>query len=516
MNNPLMLSIDCGTQSIRALLFDKRGTLVVKKKIEINPYTSTKPGWAEQDPDLYWNNICIACKSLKKDYSEEFENIIGIAVTTLRDTVINVDKEGKPLRPAILWLDQRTAKADEKFSVPHKILASVVGQTERIIKFRKAYKLQWIKENQPEIYNNTHKYLFLSGYLNYKLTNKFVDSIASQIGHIPFDFKRKNWAKWYDIKSMVFPIDRDMLPEIIEPGEILGKITKEASEMTGLKEGLPVISAGSDKGCETLGTGCFDLKTANISLGSAVTVQTTSDRYFETHMFIPPYPAVIPGAYNPELNIFRGYWMISWFKKEFAMKEMIEAEKLNVSPESLLNKRLDEIPPGSDGLILQPYWGAEIKDPLARGAIIGFGDVHTRAHIYRAIIEGINYALIEGIDDIENKSKVKLEKITISGGGSQSDAICQITADMLNRKVCRVQTYETSGLGAAIVGFVSLGIYNSYEGAVKEMVHYKNVFTPQHKNVETYSKLYNKVYKKIYPKLKKLYKDIYEITGEED
>jgi len=162
--------------------------------------------------------------------------------------------------------------------------------------------------------------------------------------------------------------------------------------------------------------------------------------------------------------------------------------------------------------MVQPLWGSGIRKPYAKGAIIGFSDVHTRTHIYRAIIEGIGFALLEGIEAIEKKTKHKMERIAISGGGSQSDAICQITADIFNREAYRVQTYETSGLGAAITAFVGIGFYKSFDDAVKEMVHRVDVFKPNSKNVEIYSKLYKKVYKNIFPKLKGLYSEIREIT----
>lgn len=204
--------------------------------------------------------------------------------------------------------------------------------------------------------------------------------------------------------------------------------------------------------------------------------------------------------------------MISWFKKEFCLKEVVEADEKGISPESLLNERLYEIPPGSKGLMLQPFWGAGLKMPEAKGAIIGFGDVHTRAHIYRAIIEGINYGLREGVEMIEVKTRARVERLMVSGGGSQSDAICQITADMFGRPVYKGETYESSGLGAAIVGFVGLGVYSSYEEAVDRMVHYSQVLTPDGDNVEVYNQLYNRVYKRIYPRLKTLYEEIQQIT----
>lgn len=310
----------------------------------------------------------------------------------------------------------------------------------------------------------------------------------------------------------LFGIEREKLPELINPGEVIGVISDEVSKLTDIPQGTPVIAAGSDKGCETLGTGCIGIDTASLSFGTTATVQTTSAKYFEPIKFMPAYPAVVPGCFNPEVEIFRGYWMISWFKKEFALREIVEAEERGVSPESVLNETLNEIPPGSQGLMLQPLWGPGLKMPEAKGSIIGFGDVHTRAHIYRAIIEGINYGLIEGVEQIEAKTRTKVKKLTVSGGGSQSDSICQITADMFNRPVYKGETYESSGLGAAIVGFVGLGVYKSYDEAVQNMVRYSKVFQPDKNNAKIYDALYNRVYKNIYSNLKGIYKEIQNIT----
>lgn len=507
-----VLSIDCGTQSIRALIFDKKGTLLAKSKQEFKPYFSVNSGWAEQEATFYWDTICSACNDLKEKYADLWEGLIAVSVTTQRDTCVVVDKKGKALRPAILWLDQRMAECEEPMPRVYRMMVKTINMTYEIESYRKKFKANWIKENEPEIWAKTYKYLLLSGYINLRLTGEFVDSIASQIGHIPFDFKNKKWASKYDIKNFIFDIERDKFPKLIKSGEIMGKITKEASMQTGIKEGLYVIASGSDKGCDTLGTGCIDESKGSISLGSAVTIQTTAKRFYEISKYNPPYPAINPECYNPEVQINRGYWMISWFKREFAMKEVLEAKKLNVTPESLLDKHLKKVPPGSHGLILQPYWGAGIKKPEAKGAIIGFGDIHTRVHIYRAIIEGINYALLEGIENIQKKSEVHMNYVVLTGGGSSSDEICQITADVLNRPVYRVQTHETSGLGAAIASYVALGIYTSFDEAVRNMVHYKDEFKPDGRNTEIYSQLYNKVYKKMYPRMKKLYQNIMDIT----
>lgn len=514
MSDKYVLTIDCGTQSIRALIFDKNGTLIGKKKREFEPYFSNYPGWAEQDPEVYWDNLCIVCKELKEECQDIWEYVEGVVVTTLRDTCINLDKDGNVLRPAILWLDQRVADKVKAFSSIENLAFSTIGMKKAINISQKKGKAYWIRQHEPEIWEKTHKYILISAYFHFKLTGEIKDSIANQIAHIPFDYKNKCWPKSsISYRWTLFGVEKEKLPLLVNPGETIGKITKKAAELTGIREGTILIAGASDKGCETLGNGCLSEESASISFGTTATVQTTSKKYFEPIKFMPAYPSAMEGHYNPEIEIFRGYWMISWFKKEFAMREMQEALLKDISPEALLNERLDEIPPGSHGLILQPYWGPGLKTPDAKGAIIGFGDVHTRAHIYRAIIEGINYALLEGIEKIEKKSGEKIKEIAVCGGGSQSDTICQITSDMLNRKIYKGQTYEISGLGASIIGYVALGVYSSYEEAIKHMFKRTKEFTPNASNAEIYSLLYKKVYVKIYPSLKNLYKDIKEITG---
>lgn len=516
MNDPHVLTIDCGTQSIRALVFDAKGNLVVKEKEEFNPYIALKPGWAEQHPEVYWKGLCNVCNRVKELHHEHWKKIIAVTVTTLRDSCVNLDKDGNVLRPIILWLDQRMAECKDSIPIQYQLLFKAIKMDEAVKLATRKTKSNWIRENEPEIWAKTHNYLLLSGYLNFKLTDNMVDSVAAQIGHIPFDYKKKEWYSKHHYKWSIFSIEKEKLPQLVEPGEVIGQITKKASQATGIKEGIPLIATGSDKGCETLGSGCKDIECGSISFGTTSTIQTTSKKYFEPLQFLPAYPAVMPGYYNPEVEIFRGYWMISWFKKEFSVKEMLEAAEKKIPPEELLNQRLNEVPPGSYGLILQPYWGPGLKNPEAKGAIIGFGDVHTRSHIYRAIIEGINFALMDGLECIEKKSGEKVKKITVSGGGSQSDAICQITADMFNRPVFRAQTYETSGLGSSIVAFVSMGVYKDFEEAIKNMVRYNNVFYPNKEVGKIYDELYNKIYKRIYPSLRKLYHEIKSISNYPD
>ncbi len=512
----VILSIDCGTQSLRAILFSLKGELIDIHKINYVPYISRRPGYAEQDPEIYWGSLKEACLVLKEKNPENFGRIIGVGVTSLRDSMVNVDRKGKALRPLIVWLDQRKAKQVYFPSRIMRFFLKVVRMEEVLHKMQKEGKCNWIKQNQPGIWNNTYKYLQTSGYLNFHLTGQFAESVASQIGHIPFDYKRQRYSRsWssFNFGHRIFPIEQEKLPDLVLPGKIIGGITEQAHTLTGIPVGVPVIACGSDKGCETIGMGVVDTSMGSLSFGTTATIQTTTKKYMEPMRFMPSYPAVVPGHYNPEIEIFRGYWMITWFKDEFAHKEVEEAEKKGIPTEEALNRLLRHSPPGAMGLVVQPYWSPGLKEPSAKGAIIGFGDVHKKAHVYRAVIEGLSFGLLDGMHKIEKRGGFKFHKLAVSGGASQSDEICQISADVFNLPIVRGKTWETSGLGAAIITAVGTGEYPSVEMAVENMVHYDKVFEPNQDHVLTYSHLYHRVYKKMYKALAPLYKEVREITG---
>ena len=439
--------------------------------------------------------------------------VTGIGVTTQRDTMICVDSAGEPLRKAILWLDVRKARPQYNPGLGMKVALSLVGMGEATMRTQEEGKCNWIMDNEPEIWARTHKFLQVSGYLNYKLTGRFADSVASQIGHLPFDYKKQRWCAPGALNAQLFPVSRDKLPEIIPAGAIIDRLRPEAAAALGLPQGTPVFAAGSDKGCETIGMGVCDTTMASLSFGTTATIQTTSLKYFEPLTFMPAYPAPIPGRFNPEVEIFRGYWMITWFKNQFAYEEVLEAQRRGIVAEAMLDELLKKTPAGGNGLVMQPYWTPMLKMPSAKGAIIGFGDVHDRAYLYRAIIEGLAYGLKDGLHDIERAGKTKVVELAVSGGASQSPEICRITADVFNLPIVKGETYETSGLGAAMVVAAGLGMYPSVEAASKAMSSRSTTFEPDASRAELYGELYHRVYKKMYKALEPLYEAIRDITN---
>lgn len=512
MKEPLILTIDFGTQSVRAGLVNKKGEIVALEKIKYAPaYVSPKPGWAEQDPDYYFESLCKATNALVKKNKDKMDQVLGIVCDFFRDSVVCVDKNGKPTRPLILWLDERRAEGKEKLPLSARAIFKLVGMGPTIELNRKRSMAVWLQENEPEVWKKTDKFMMISTYINYKLIGKFIDSPCTQAGHLPIDFKS---GKYYanpmkHLKGQIFGVPKEKLAELVPTGEVLGTVSKEAAKASGLPEGLKIFTGGSDKSAETLGLGVVDDKTAAISYGTACTVEVPRVKYSDAEPFLPAYPGIIKGTYDLDVQVYRGYWMLNWFAKEFGNGLTVEKMIDEVETIQKLNKELDKIQPGSEGLVLQPYWGPGLRRPLAKGAIVGFSDRHTKIHMYRAIIEGIAYCLREGLELFENKRlHHKVDKIRISGGGSQSDTICQITADIFNRPVSRIQTFECSSLGAAMAGFIMAGEFKNKEEAAKAMVHQSKEFKPNPKNVEKYEYLYNKVYVKMYPNLKDLYKNV--------
>jgi len=510
-----LLALDVGTQSARAIVFDEKGHLLARQQVAIEPYVSPQPGWAEQDPEIYWNALTQACRGLWAGHEMNPADIAGVALTTQRATMICLDAEGHVLRPATVWLDQRRCTAPPDLGPMWRGLFAVAGAGALVAHLQAEAKANWFAQHQPEMWKRTAKYLFLSGFLVHRLVGEYVDSAGSQVGYVPFDYKRLDWASPPDFKWKAVAVQREQLPRLVPPGGVLGALGQKAAEALGLPVGLKLIAAAADKACEVLGCGVLEADVAQLSFGTTATVNTTQAKYVEVQRMLPAYPAAMPNAWNTEIQIYRGFWMVSWFKREFAHREVALAREKGVAVESLFDELVREVPAGSMGLTLQPYWSPGVRDPgpEAKGSIIGFGDVHTRSHVYRAILEGLVYGLRAGAEQIERKTGRKMRRVVVGGGGSQSDAAMQITADVFGIAAERPEVYETSALGAAMNLAVGLGLHADYPTAVRAMTRTGRRFEVDATAHRTYDDLYREVYREIYPRLRPLYRRIRRITG---
>ena len=505
----LILAIDFGTQSCRALAYTAQGRCLAKCQVSVSEYQHPEPGWTEHDVEGFWTILTKSCHGL---WAEGIDpgRVAAVVVTTQRATVINLDEQGRPLRPAIIWTDQRRAPLRNRLPWYWRALFGLLRIRPIVDNLEAETEANWLERYQPEILARTAHYLLLSGYLNYRLTGVFKDSVGSQVGYVPFDFKKQDWCADSDWKWHSMAIKRYMLPALTAVGDTLGVVTAEAANGTGLPEGLPVIAGAADKACEVLGVGALEPGVASVSCGTTATINTTRPQYVEVVPFMPAYPAALPNHFNTEIQVFRGFWMVSWFLEQFGDAERKQAAERGVTAETLLDGLLVQTEPGADGLVLQPFWNPVLGEtgPEGRGSIIGFKDFHTRAHVYRALIEGLAFALRSGKARIERRTKTPVTCIRLSGGGAQSDQVTQIMADVLNLPVERFDDCEASGRGAAMVGAAAVGWYSSVETACLAMVGEAERVEPNQQNMERYSHIYKQTYSRLYPTLKSIFSRI--------
>lgn len=504
---PLVLTFDVGTQSLRAILVRKDGTFLDAERVKYaEPYYSTGEFRAEQRPRFYYECLVKASNAVLARNPEAKEGIRCVTVTTFRDSVLCLDENMEPVGDMIHWLDKREADYEpSKIPAAYKALFALVGMTDTIeYQYRDAH-CNWIMQKDPERWAKTRHFVYIGAYLVWLLTGELCDSCASTVGHMPYDYKKRAWMKKSGLTYSVYAVPREKLCEVKEPGEVLGRITARAAAECGIPEGLPLIGTASDKACETVGLSVQRPGAAALSFGTAATVQIVTDRYVEPAPFLPAYPSPIPGRYHAELQIYRGYWMLTWFIREFCEKERLEALERGIRTERVMDEHLAQVPAGSGGLLVQPYWTPGVATPNARGSMVGFTDRQNKYYLYRALIEGLNFELMEGLRGLEKQSGIRVTELWAAGGGSRSPEILQITADMFGLPVKLIQTPEASGLGSAMAGFVAAGEFADFDEATAAMVREGEVYRPDPEAHKVYEQLFE-VYDGIYGSLKKLYK----------
>lgn len=412
-------------------------------------------------------------------YKKGSGGLIGVGIGGIRCCRVLLKKDGTLAQPVISWMDARTA-------VPYE-------------------------HTNPEVAYVTST----TGYLSCRLTGEFKDCIGNAFGEWPVDMETWNWSEDEEVIRK-YQIPREMLFEAVGPGEILGHVTKAASEKTGLPEGLPVVSVTNDKAVEGLGAGLVNDQTAVISLGTYITLMIQGKELPKDPKALWAIISSVPGKYLYEsYGIRRGMWTVSWFRDLFGDGLVQEAAKQGLSPEELLNKKAEKVPAGSDGLMTVLDWLANPWEPYKKGIMIGFGAHMDEAYMYRSILEGIAYTMKNNCDAMCEELGKPLKEIVISGGGSNSDLFMQIFADIFNVPAKRNVVNESASLGAVINTAVALGEYESYEKAVEEMVEIKDVFMPIEKNAQLYQKLNQRAYKNMANYTDGVLKEIYNVYNED-
>jgi sugar (pentulose or hexulose) kinase len=488
---PCVVGIDSGTQGVRVIVFDLKGRIVAEGAALHEPPVSPEPGAAEQDPHDLWEKLRRASRQAMASLSGSGWRPAAASLAAQRSVVLAVDLDGRPLRPAFSWLDRRRAEA----------VTPLPGISAEQRQRQVQSKANWMKVHEPGLYGRAARFLSVSGWLTYRLCGSFRDAPGGLGGVFPLDISRLGWSTdplTYALLGM--PAER--LPEICQPGSLLGHITPDAAQQTGLPEGLPLIAAAGDKSCEMLGAGAVRPAQGYVSYGSLAALEVISPvpllagggQYWTT-------PGAMRGTWHLEFGMEYGYLMVRWFCRQFGAPEPDGQALADGALEQTFSALAAGLPPGAGGLVLAPYWSRLGIAPGAQSVVLGLGKDHTRAHLFRAILEGIAFGLRDGMEILARDTGVALEEVFIGGGGAQSDLAVQITADVLGLPVVRAQTVQTCALGAAIEASLGAELFSSYAEAVAQMCRPDSVFQPEPARQEAYAAIYTRVYQKLYPAL---------------
>jgi xylulokinase len=461
-----ILSHDLGTTGDKAMLFSRDGEL---RCSAFFPYETFYPeqGWAEQNPDDYWEAFCNSTRSILDREELQPSDIAVVAFSGQMMAALAVDGMGNALRKSIIWADLRsTSQADDvSRSIGTDRVYEVTGH--RLSASYSATKIMWIRDNEPEVYNAADKFIHAKDFLVAKLTGTICSDYSDATGMNLLDISSLNWSE--ELLSAT-GIERDKLPDLFESTDVVGKVTAEAAGRSGLLQGTPVVVGGGDGPCATCGAGVVESGDAYIYLGTSTWMGMASDR-----PLIDPLKRTFTfnhfnrGLYMPAGTMQSGGGSFKWFRDTLADAESGEAEKTGGDVYEIMAAKAAEVEPGAGGLLFLPYLMGErspLWNPDARGCFIGLSMVHGKPHMMRAVLEGVAYNM-RIIERAIAEQGVDCSSIRIIGGGAKSGVWRQIFADILEKPVERLNFIdEATSIGAAIAGGVGAGIFKSLRDGV--------------------------------------------------
>ncbi len=483
--NKMLLAHDLGTSGNKATLFTEEGQLVAAKTAayETRYFNQT---WAEQNPDDWWRAVCDSTRELLAEVDPRQIAVVALSGQMMGCTC--VDRAGNPLRPSILYCDQRADReADSLLSkISMEDAYRIVGH--RIAAVYSLEKLMWVKRNEPEVYARTHKMLCAKDYINFKLTGRMATDYSDASGTNAFDL---NTMQWSDRMLELAEVDRAMFPEPLESIHVLGEITTEAAHATGLRRGTPVVVGAGDGSAASVGVGCVAPGSAYHYLGSSSWIGTTTDRMiFDPHMRIMNWAHAVPGQLHTVGAMQTAGSAYQWLKNEVCRSETHQAAEADQSPYELMNALVELSSPGAGGVVFLPHLLGE-RSPRwnsnARGTFVGMTLATRRADLVRAVMEGITYNLAIITDIL--RAHVGFDEITVIGGGAKGPVWLQMLADIFDVKIRRPNYLEeATSMGAAVVGGVGTGIFDRFD-VIDRFLRIEETINPIEENQRRYEKM---------------------------
>jgi len=498
-NRIYFLGIDIGTGGTRALLMEVSGTVVGSGTEEHQPFASPHPGWAEQDPRDWWRACGIAVKKALQKSSVRAEEIACVGFSGQMHGAVLLDSAGEVVRPALIWCDQRTEKQSrdlsEKFGTDRLIQLTCNPPLTNFT----LTKLLWVRENEPQLWSRVRHIMLPKDYVRFRLTGDRAIDLADASGTMLLDVAKRAWSAEVLLGT---GIEKSFLPALYESPEVCGKLNAEGAAATGLKIGTPVVAGAGDQAAGAVGMGIVRAGVVSATIGTSGVVFAATDR-----------PALDPrGRLHTFCHAIPGRWQVMgvtqaaglslrWFRDTFGVSDST-SEEGDRDPYEFLSEEATSAPSGADGLLWAPYLMGERTphlDPNARGALVGITPSHRRAHILRAILEGVAFSLKDSFSILE-EMKVPVTQIRLGGGGARSPLWRQIQADVYGHEVELVAAEEGAAHGAAILAAVGARHFASVDEACDAVIQVASRVAPDPASSTLLQKNYAK-FRRLYPAL---------------
>ncbi|MFI5658793.1 FGGY-family carbohydrate kinase [Streptomyces sp. NPDC051684] len=470
------VAIDNGSQSTKVTVFDQHGRAVSEGRQSLRPYATPRPGAVEHPEDDLWTSIAAASRRALAAFPGDTADIVGVGLCTIRFCRAVLRADGSLAQPVMSWMDERVSRPYE--------------------------------HTDPVATHVTTS----SGYLTHRLTGQRRDTAANYAGMWPLDPDTWRWTD-DETELATYGIPRAMLFDLVLPGEVLGQVTPEASARTGIPAGLPVVATANDKAVEALGCGLRGSDTLLVSLGTYVAGMTTGPRNVPDASGFWTNYAATPHAYLYESDgVRRGMWTVSWYRDLLGEEAIAKARAAGVSVEDHLNAEAAKVPAGSEGLLTVLDWLAPTDAPYRKGGILGFDGRQGRYHIYRSILEALALTVCEAGERMSAELGTEYRQLIVSGGGSHSDLMMQIFADVFGVPARRSEADSAAGLGAAVCAAVGLGVHPDFDSAVAAMVRPGEEFVPDPAHHALYQRL-AQVHRDVRGHTDGIYRRLRDITG---
>ena len=505
-----VLGLDIGTTGAKALLVDGEGKVVARATSEY-PLHTPRPGWAEQDPEDWWRGTVAAIREVMASSGARPEEVRGIGLSGQQHGSVFLGKDGKVLREALLWCDQRTAAQCEWI---HRTVGfeRVVEETlNPVLTGFQAPKIVWLRDNEPELYDRLRMILLPKDYVRYRLSGEFATEVSDAAGTSLLNVGKRDWS---EVMVRGLGLTFEMLPKVYESPVGSTAVCETAAQEVGLRHHTPIAGGGGDNACSAVGNGVIREGIVAVSVGTSGTVfSPMNEPKMDPRLRVHTFCHAVPGQWHAMGVMLSAGGSLRWFRDALCEEEKAEAAGRGVDPYEIITAQAAGAPIGSEGLLFLPYLTGERTphaDPHARGAFVGLGLRHTKAHMARAIMEGVCYGLRDSLE-ILREMNLPIAEIRNTGGGSRSSFWRQMQSDVFRAPLVGMAIDEGAAFGAALLGGVAGGVWADVPAACAVAVRTKDLVKPNRQAAGVYNKYY-RVYRSLYRSLRSQFSRVAKIV----